>query len=145
MDNKLFYGREDGWEAYDFLIPRLPRFYRYRILFWDFIGSLANGDEHTIENLMASDDSLKLLYKVFYNMTNVGEEKPITICDVKFCDDEELEKIEDTDEDDDSRCDLESHRNEVNWLMRTNLGYAKVIKKWEHELMSDCYYGKTKK
>ena len=78
-------------------------------------------------------------------MTNVGEEKPITICDVKFCDDEELEKIEDTDEDDDSKCDLESHRDEVNWLMRTNMGYAKVIKKWEYELMSDSYYGKTKK
>lgn len=145
MDNKLFYGREDGWEAYDFLIPRLPKFYRYRILFWDFIGSLANGDEHTIENLMASDDSLKLLYKVFYNMTDVGKMNPITICDVKLCDCEELEKMEDTQQDEYSVYDIESHRDEVELLIRSNEGYKKVIKAWEIELMSDCYYGKTKK
>lgn len=145
MDNKLFYGREEGWEAYDFLVPRLPRFYRYRILFWDFIGSLANGDEHTIENLMASDDSLKLLYKVFYNMTDVGKMNPITICDVKFCDCEELEKMEDTQQDEYSVYDIESHRDEVELLIRSNEGYKKVIKSWEIELMSDCYYGKTKK
>lgn len=145
MDNKLFYGREEGWEAYDFLVPRLPKFYRYRILFWDFIGFVGNGDKDFIEEMLSTDDKLRIWYKLFYNMTIVGSENPITICDVKFCDDEELEKIEDTDEDDDSKCDLESHRDEVNWLMRTNMGYAKVIKKWEHELMSDSYYGKTKK
>lgn len=144
MDNKLFYGREEGWEAYDFLIPRLPRFYRYRILFWDYIGWMSDGDEKMLDELCSSDELLRFWYKQFYNMTKVGEENPITICDVKFCDDEELEKIEDTD-DEDSRYDIESHRDEVNWLMRTNLGYQKVITKWEIELMSDCYYGKTKK
>ena len=148
MDNKLFYGREEGYEAYDYLTPRLPKFYRYRILFWDFIGYMAAGNKDMVDELCSSDDLLKFWYKQFYNMTKVGEEKPITICDVKMddpdYDDEEAEKAFE-EENEDSICDIESHRDEVRWLMRTNLGYKKVITKWEHELMSDNYYGKTKK
>lgn len=70
-------------------------------------------------------------------MTKVGAEKPITICDVKYCDDEGV--VEDIEPDfTEDHKDYEAHREDV-ILMATDWGYKKTIKAWQRELMEPDY------
>lgn len=34
MDTKSFYGRKEFYEAYDYLVPRLPKFFRSDIEYY---------------------------------------------------------------------------------------------------------------
>lgn len=119
-----------GWEFYDYLTPLLPKFFRYRVLFFDWVlNEKAGGDLKKADKVFVtiSDSDIRNLYAEFYNLTIVGKENPITPEMVKEI---EHPSKEQSDFIRNCREDWKAHVKDRRYFTEKN------IEEWKEELMS---------